>query len=211
MTTDIVIATNNDGKMAEFEEMRRVLTTSHPALEQLRFVSQRQWAVPSPVEDADTFRGNALIKARATAARTGHPAIGDDSGLVVDALDGRPGIFSSRFAGEGASDADNNAKLVDELRQRPDAPRTARFVCALAFVRHADDPAPLIAEGTWEGEVLDAPRGERGFGYDPLFFSPEHAMSVGEMDPDDKHRISHRARALKQLIEQLAALDINPA
>ncbi|MFW6322953.1 MAG: RdgB/HAM1 family non-canonical purine NTP pyrophosphatase [Guyparkeria sp.] len=209
--TDIVIATNNDGKMAEFEEMRRVLAESHPTLTGLRFVSQRAWNVSSPVEDADSFRGNALIKARHTAAITGQPAIGDDSGLVVDALDGRPGIFSSRFAGEEAGDAENNAKLVEELAARPDAPRSARFVCALAFVRDADDPRPIVVEGTWEGEVLDAPRGARGFGYDPLFFSPEHGMSVGEMDPDEKHRVSHRARALKQLIEQLASVDIQPA
>ncbi|MFW6020825.1 MAG: RdgB/HAM1 family non-canonical purine NTP pyrophosphatase [Guyparkeria sp.] len=209
--TDIVIATNNNGKMAEFEEMRRVLAESHPTLRRLRFVSQRAWNVSSPVEDADSFRGNALIKARHTAALTGQPAIGDDSGLVVDALDGRPGIFSSRFAGEDAGDAENNAKLVEELATRPDAPRSARFVCALAFVRDADDPRPIVVEGTWEGEVLDAPRGARGFGYDPLFFSPEHGMSVGEMDPDEKHRVSHRARALKQLIGQLASVDIQPA
>ena len=209
--TDIVIATNNDGKMAEFEEMRRVLAERHPRLTRLRFVSQRGWNVSSPAEDADSFRGNALIKARHTAAITGHPAIGDDSGLVVDALDGRPGIFSSRFAGEDASDAKNNAKLVDELAARPDAPRSARFVCALAFVRDAGDEAPIVVEGTWEGEVLDAPRGARGFGYDPLFFSPEHGMSVGEMDPDEKHRVSHRARALEQLIERLAAIDIHSA
>ena len=205
---DIVIATNNDGKMAEFEEMRRVLAESHPTLVRLRFVSQRQWQVASPVEDADSFRGNALIKARHTAAETGRPAIGDDSGLMVDALDGRPGIFSSRFAGEGAGDDENNAKLVEELAKHPDAPRTARFVCALAFVRNAEDPEPIVVEGTWEGEVLDAPRGERGFGYDPLFFSPEHGMSVGEMDPDEKHRVSHRARALKLLIERLADVEL---
>ncbi len=208
--TDIVIATNNDGKMAEFEEMRQVLADGHPTLDRLRFISQRDWNVSSPVEDADSFRGNALIKARHTAALTGHPAIGDDSGLVVDALDGQPGIFSSRFAGEQASDAENNEKLVDELARRPDAPRSARFVCALAFVRHAEDDAPIVVEGTWEGEVLDAPRGSCGFGYDPLFFSPAHGLSVGEMAPDDKHRASHRAHALKQLIEQLAVLDINP-
>ena len=206
--TDIVIATNNDGKMAEFEEMRRLLAASHPTLERLQFVSQRQWNVPSPVEDAETFRGNALIKARHTAERTGHPAIGDDSGLVVDALDGRPGIYSSRFAGENAGDRENNARLVEELARHPEDPRTARFVCALAFVRDADDPQPIIVEGVWEGEVLDAPRGERGFGYDPLFFSPEHGMSVGEMDPDEKHHVSHRARALKQLIERLADLEL---
>lgn len=206
--TEIVIATNNDGKMAEFEEMRRVLAESHPALAGLRFVSQRQWAVASPVEDADSFRGNALIKARHTAAETGRPSIGDDSGLMVDALDGRPGIFSSRFAGEDATDGENNAKLVEELARRPGAQRSARFVCALAFVRHADDPDPIVVEGTWEGEVLDAPRGERGFGYDPLFFSPEHGVSVGEMDPDEKHRVSHRAKALKQLIERLADLEL---
>ncbi len=209
--TDIVIATNNDGKMAEFEEMRRVLAEGHPTLTRLRFISQRGWNVTSPVEDADNFRGNALIKARHTAAITGHSAIGDDSGLVVDALDGRPGIFSSRFAGENANDADNNARLVDELANRPAAPRSARFVCALAFVRDAEDDRPIVVEGTWEGEVLDAPRGARGFGYDPLFFSPEHGMSVGEMDPDEKHRVSHRARALKQLIERLAAIDIDAA
>ncbi|MFI9651666.1 RdgB/HAM1 family non-canonical purine NTP pyrophosphatase [Guyparkeria halopsychrophila] len=209
--TDIVIATNNDGKMAEFEEMRRVLADSHPTLDRLRFVSQRCWEVSSPVEDADSFCGNALIKARHTAALTGHPAIGDDSGLVVDALEGRPGIFSSRFAGEEANDAENNDKLANELAKRPDSPRSARFVCALAFVRTAEDADPIVVEGTWEGEVLDTPRGERGFGYDPLFLSPAHGLSVGEMDPDEKHRVSHRARALKQLIEQLAALDIDPA
>lgn len=205
---DIVIATNNDGKMAEFEQMRRMLAKSYPALSELRFVSQRPWNIASPAEDADTFRGNALIKARHTAAETGLPTIGDDSGLLVDALDGQPGIFSSRFAGEGASDAENNAKLVEEIGKHPAASRRARFVCALAFVRNAADPEPIVVEGTWEGEVLDAPCGDRGFGYDPLFFSPVHGMSVGEMDPDEKHRVSHRAKALKQLIEQLATLNL---
>lgn len=200
----IVIATNNQGKMAEFEAMRQMLANQYPLLHEQQFVSQRSWDVPSPVENGADFVENALIKARHTAAITGHPAIGDDSGLMVDALDGAPGIYSARFAGEDADDQANNAKLIAALQKTNNQPRTARFVCALCYVRHADDPEPICVEGTWDGEIVDTPRGDQGFGYDPLFFSPEHGCTVGELSPERKHQASHRAKALKQLLQALA-------
>jgi len=207
-TTDqprsIVIATNNSGKMDEFEAMRTLLITTHPVLRNIRFISQRPWAVNSPEETGDDFISNALIKARHTAKQTGHPAIGDDSGLVVDALGGAPGIYSARYAGADADDQANNQKLINALKQAGDQPRTARFVCALSFVRYADDPNPICVEGTWEGEVVDTPRGDQGFGYDPLFYSPEHGCTVGELKAETKHQCSHRAQALKRLLKALA-------
>lgn len=203
-TQSIVIATNNPGKMDEFEAMRALLATAHPVLHNIRFLSQRPWAVSSPEETGDDFISNALIKARHTAQQTGHPAIGDDSGLVVDALDGAPGIFSARYAGQDADDQANNEKLINDLKRAGEPPHTARFICALSFVRHADDSNPICVEGTFEGEVLDTPRGNQGFGYDPLFFSPEHGCTVGELSPDIKHQCSHRAQALKQLLQALA-------
>lgn len=160
------------------------------------------------VEDADetgtTFTANALIKARSASAATGLPAIADDSGIAVAALDGRPGVYSARFAGEEADDTANNAKLLAELEGVTD--RSAAFHCVIAFVRSADDPDPIVCEGRWEGEIMDAPRGHNGFGYDPLFFVPTHGCSAAELEPEDKHRISHRGQALERLKATLAAL-----
>lgn len=159
------------------------------------------------VEDADetgtTFTANALIKARNAAAATGLPAIADDSGIAVEALDGRPGVYSARFAGEDADDAANNARLLAELDGV--ANRRAAFHCVIAFVRSADDPDPILCEGRWEGEILDTPRGDNGFGYDPLFFVPTHGCSAAELEPAAKHRISHRGQALEQLKTTLTA------
>lgn len=158
------------------------------------------------VEDADetgtTFVANALIKARSASAATGLPAIADDSGIAVSALDGRPGVYSARYAGDDADDDANNAKLLSELAGVDD--RRAAFHCVIAFVRSADDPDPVLCEGRWEGRILDAPRGHNGFGYDPLFFVPTHGCSAAELDPADKHRISHRGQALAKLKSALA-------
>lgn len=159
------------------------------------------------VEDADetgtTFVANALIKARNASAATGLPAIADDSGIAVAALGGRPGVYSARYAGEGADDAANNAKLLSELAGVED--RHAAFHCVIAFVRSADDPDPVICEGRWDGQILDAPRGANGFGYDPLFFVPSHGCSAAELEPAEKHRISHRGQALGKLKATLTA------
>ncbi|MEJ2523393.1 MAG: non-canonical purine NTP pyrophosphatase, partial [Gammaproteobacteria bacterium] len=146
---------------------------------------------------------NALVKARHAAAGSGLPAIADDSGLVVDALDGDPGVFSARYAGPGASDADNNRKLLDALTDVPLPRRTARFVCLVVLLRHPRDPLPVICQGAWEGTVLEAPRGEAGFGYDPVFLPAGSRHSAAEMTPAQKNQSSHRARAFACLMERL--------
>ncbi len=131
------------------------------------------------------------------------PAIADDSGLEVDALNGRPGIYSARYAGSGASDGDNNAKLLQELHAVPEAQRTARYHCVLAFMRHAEDPTPLLCHGSWDGRILTAARGQGGFGYDPLFFVPTHGCAAAELDKDEKNCISHRGMAMADLLATL--------
>lgn len=209
---EIVLGTNNAGKVREINAMCADMSQQYPALGLLRFAPQSQWDIPSAVENGDTFVANALIKARHAARLAGRPALSDDSGIVVDALGGRPGIFSARFAGADADDVHNNAKLLAEMEDIPDSQRSARFVCALAFVRDADDDQPLIAEGIWEGQIMRTLSGDRGFGYDPLFYSPEHGMGAAAMDPTEKNRCSHRAKALTQMVELLANhLDIAPA
>jgi XTP/dITP diphosphohydrolase len=155
-----------------------------------------------PEENGLSFIENALIKARHAARVSGLPALADDSGLAVDALGGAPGIHSARYAG-GKDDAANNAKLLDALREVPDAERGAQFVCALALVRHADDPLPIICEGLWQGRILHAPQGGNGFGYDPLFWIQELGCSSAELDSQTKNRLSHRARAMAQLKQRL--------
>jgi len=209
---EIVLGTNNAGKVREIDAMCADMSDQYPTLGLLRFAPQSQWQIPSAVEDGDTFVANALIKARHAARHAGRPALSDDSGIVVDALGGRPGIYSARFAGEQADDDRNNAKLLAEMAEIPGHQRAARFVCALAFVRDPNDDQPLIAEGVWEGRIMQTPSGNRGFGYDPLFYSNEHRMSAADMDPAEKNRCSHRARALTQMVELLAThLDIAPA
>jgi len=188
----IVLASANQGKLREMQQLLAPL--------KLQLIPQHQFTREQAEENGVTFVENALLKARFAAAKSGLPALADDSGLEVDALDGAPGIHSARFAGVTASDEKNNQKLLAHLQQLPDAPRNARFRCVLAYLRHPLDPAPIIAQGVWEGEIIDTPRGTNGFGYDPLFYSPQHQLTSAELTPAVKNRTSHRARALQQLI-----------
>lgn len=155
-----------------------------------------------PEETGLTFIENAILKARHAARVSGLPALADDSGLAVDALGGAPGIYSARYA-DGQGDAANNAKLLDALSGIADEQRGAQFVCALALLRHAEDPLPILCEGLWQGRILHAPQGEHGFGYDPLFLVPEAGCSSAELPAAEKNRISHRARAMAQLLTRL--------
>lgn len=190
-----VLASRNAKKL---KELQALLT---PRGYRLRLVSE--FSDVEPAETASSFVENALIKARHAAQVSGLPALADDSGLEVDVLHGAPGVRSARYAGEPASDAANNAKLLSTLEGRPDTERGARFVSVLTLLRHADDPVPLIAQGTWSGRILAAPRGVQGFGYDPLFFVPEAGCSAAELPPERKNVISHRARAMQTLLAQL--------
>ena len=191
----LVLASGNQKKLDEMRAILEPLT--------LKVVPQSDFQVPEAEETGLTFVENAILKARSAAAHTGLPAIADDSGLEVDALNGAPGIYSARFSGADASDAKNNALLIDMLGDLPDAPRTARYQAVLVLMRHPDDPTPLICQGTWEGEILLAPRGNGGFGYDPHFLIPELGVTAAEMEPAEKNRISHRGRALKALMDAL--------
>ena len=192
----LVLASGNAGKVAE---LRELLGDSGFALH-----AQSEFGVGDVEETASTFVENALLKARHAARATGLPALGDDSGLCVDALHGAPGLYSARYGGVHGDAARNIARLLEELRDVPEQARGARFYCVLVLLRSADDPQPLIAEGSWEGRILDQPRGERGFGYDPVFFDPENACSAAELDPTVKNTISHRGRALAVLRQRLA-------
>ena len=191
----VVLATGNAGKL---REMRAILA-SHG----LEVVSQAELGIVPPPEDGDTFAANALIKARHAAAKSGLPAIADDSGIEVDALGGRPGLYSARYAGEPADDRANNAKLMTELEDVPAAQRAARYRCAMAFVRDAGDPAPIVAEASWEGAIGFAPRGSGGFGYDPYFIVAGGERTVAEMPEAEKNRVSHRGQALAALAEAM--------
>ncbi|KLJ02554.1 nucleoside-triphosphate diphosphatase [Luteimonas sp. FCS-9] len=172
----------------------------------LEIVPQRALDVGDVAETGTTFVENALIKARHASAATGLPALADDSGLIVDALGGAPGLYSARYAGTPTDDAANNAKLLESLRDVPEDRRTARFYAVIVVLRQADDPQPLIAEGAWEGRILDAPRGHHGFGYNPVFLDPAHGLTAAEMPPELKNRLSHRARALLALRQRLTGL-----
>lgn len=188
----LVVATGNPGKLAEFSDL---LADSG-----LQLVSQRELGIDDPPETGTTFVENAIIKARHAARVSGLPALADDSGLIVDALDGAPGLISAHYGGVHGDAARNMARLLAELDGVPDERRTARFHCAIVLLRHAADPAPLIAEGSWEGRVLQTPRGQGGFGYDPVFFSPENHCSAAELEPAVKNRTSHRGKALADLL-----------
>ena len=192
----LVLASGNRGKLKEFADL----------LQNRGFAvhAQSEFGLNSADETGLTFVENALIKARHVCQQTGLPALADDSGIEVDALKGAPGIYSARFAGPDASDADNNAKLLQELAEVPDELRTARYHCVLVLMRHANDPTPLICQGAWEGRILREPVGEGGFGYDPLFFVPTHSCSAAQLDKAEKNRISHRAIALLSLLQSLA-------
>jgi XTP/dITP diphosphohydrolase len=191
----LVIASGNPGKLRELQAMLQPL--------HWEVHSQDEWHIVEAVENGLSFVENALIKARHAAGLCGLPALGDDSGLVVDALDGAPGIRSARYAGDQADDTANNHKLLAAMQGLPDEQRSAHFYCAMAFVRHATDPAPLIAVGQWQGSILPAPRGTGGFGYDPLFWLHEQQCASAELPAGEKNRISHRGQALAAMVEQL--------
>lgn len=193
MKNKIVIASGNPGKL---REIRRIL-------EPLDFnvVPQSDFGVPECPEPHVTFIENCLAKARHASLHTGLPALADDSGICVDALNGAPGVYSARYAGEPKSDQRNNEKLIAALAN--EANRRAHYYCVIVLVRHPDDPQPLIAEGSWHGEIIDTPRGENGFGYDPYFFLPEFGKTGAELDPDHKNAISHRGQALDILVSKL--------
>ncbi|MGB9429703.1 MAG: XTP/dITP diphosphatase [Gammaproteobacteria bacterium] len=194
----VVLATGNIGKLRELQAML--------AGSDIEVVSQTTLGVREAAETGLSFVENALLKARNAARQTGLAAIADDSGLEVDALQGAPGIYSARYAGTHASDADNLTKLLQALRSVPAEQRTARFRCVMVFVRRADDSAPIVCEATWEGHILESPRGNNGFGYDPVFLVPEKNCSSAELPPEEKNRLSHRAQAVRKLVTQLAAV-----
>jgi XTP/dITP diphosphohydrolase len=189
----IVLASNNAGKIREIQ----ALLAGHT------IVPQSAFNVIECEETGTTFVENAILKARNAARQSQLPAIADDSGLVVDALDGAPGVFSARYAGAGASDQDNIEKLLRELQDVPDEQRSARFICVMVFMAHADDPCPIIAQGVWEGRILAHAAGENGFGYDPVFWVPEHDCASAELAPAVKNSLSHRGKALKDLLAGL--------
>lgn len=191
----IVLASNNRGKIREFNELLTDLEIEvHP---------QGEFGVPEVEETGLTFVENAILKARHASLHTGLPAIADDSGIEVDALNGAPGIYSARYAGAGAGDAANVEKLLEALQEVPEAERTARFQCLLVYMRHGSDPTPIICQGTWEGRILFEPVGENGFGYDPVFHVPTHLCSAAELPADVKNALSHRGQALRQLVSRL--------
>lgn len=191
----LVLASGNKGKLKELKHLLKPLHTE--------VKSQKDFDLTSPEETGLTFVENALIKARAVSRATKLPALGDDSGLVVEALKGQPGIYSARFAGEDASDQDNNDLLLEKLTGTLTEQRSAMFYCCLVLVRHHRDPAPIVVSGQWFGQILEAPRGRHGFGYDPLFFDPKLEKTAAELTLEEKSQVSHRGRALRQLIEQL--------
>lgn len=187
----LVLATNNKGKLAEFQ--RLFADAQLP----VAVLPQAEFAIPDAIEDGLSFVENALIKARHASRLSGLPALADDSGLCVPVLGGAPGIYSARFGGEHGHDALNNQTLLERLQpHRGEQPIAGMFVCVLALVQHADDPLPLICQGIWHGEILAEPRGQGGFGYDPLFWLPELAKSSSELDPAHKNQISHRGQAM---------------
>jgi XTP/dITP diphosphohydrolase len=192
---ELVLASGNAGKL---RELRSLLDGRG-----IEVRSQDEFGVPEVDETGLTFVENAILKARQAAAHTGLPAVADDSGLEVDALDGAPGIYSARYAGPGASDQANVEKLLAQLGELPAQERGARFQCLLVFMRHHLDPVPLICQGTWEGRIRTAPTGSNGFGYDPVFQVPELDCSAAELDPHTKNRLSHRGQALAQLLARL--------
>jgi len=192
----IVLASNNAGKVREFNQLLHGCG--------IEVIPQAELGVTEIEETGLSFVENALLKARNAAAHTGLPALADDSGLEVDALNGAPGIYSARYAGPGASDADNVTRLLADLAEVPQNLRSARFQCLLVLLRHAKDPTPLICQGTWNGRILFEPRGDNGFGYDPVFFVPSHQCAAAELPAETKNSLSHRGQALQQLLAALS-------
>ncbi|PSF10472.1 RdgB/HAM1 family non-canonical purine NTP pyrophosphatase [Marinobacter halophilus] len=197
MKQTLVIASNNKGKIAELSDLLSPLG--------LQPVAQGELGVSEAEEPAVTFVENAILKARHAARTTGLPALADDSGLAVDALNGQPGVRSARYAGDNATDGDNVQALLAAMQQVPEDQRSAQFHCVLVYLRHAEDPTPIICHGRWPGQILTSPRGDGGFGYDPVFLSPEHHCSAAELTRQQKGKISHRGRALASLLAQLRA------
>ena len=193
MTQRLVLASNNAGKLKEFNELLSTVGFSVHA--------QGEFNVPEAEEPHHTFVENALAKARHAARLTGLPALADDSGVCVTALGNAPGVYSARYAGEPKSDARNSEKLIADLAQHAD--KSAYYYCVLVFVRHADDPQPVIADGRWNGQIIDTPRGNGGFGYDPYFYIPALDQCVAELAPEQKNKLSHRGQALRALVEKL--------
>ena len=193
MNQRLVLASNNAGKLREFAQLFKPFA--------IELIPQGQLQITAAEEPFDRFIDNALAKARHASKLSGLPAIADDSGICVDALGGAPGVRSARFAGEHCSDLDNNQKLLSLLVGH--ANRRAHYVCALVVVREADDPNPIIVETRWDGEIIDEPRGQQGFGYDPYFYLPQLQMTAAELSPERKNAISHRGQALVQLMRQL--------
>ena len=195
MTRELVLASDNRGKL---KELTALLLDSGFSV-----VGQGALGVTPAEETGETFVENAILKARNAALQTGRPAIADDSGLEVNALNGAPGVYSARFAGDHASDSDNVTQLLSRLENIPWEDRNARFRCLMVYLRQADDPAPLICEGTWSGVVTQAPSGQNGFGYDPIFWVPDEGCTAAELDSERKNGLSHRARALRMLVDRL--------
>lgn len=198
MKTSIVLASNNPGKLREFAQIL--------APWQREVLPQNQFNVPEVAETGLSFVENALIKARHAAQHTGLPAMADDSGIEVDALKGAPGIYSARFAGPGASDEENNRYLLEQLKEVAESQRSARYHCVIVYLRTAQDPMPLICQGSWEGMIVLTPKGEQGFGYDPLFYVPTHHCTSAELPPEVKNQLSHRGQALQALQTALTTI-----
>lgn len=188
----LVLASGNKGKLREINQLLHGL--------HIEAIPQTEFGVPDVEETGLTFVENAIIKARNAAEHSGLPALADDSGIEVDALNGEPGIYSARYAGKGATDEANLVKLLQAIKDVPEAERTARFQCVMVYMAHAKDPTPLICQGTWEGSILYQPRGENGFGYDPVFYVPTHDCSAAELVSDIKNQLSHRGQALRKFL-----------
>ncbi len=195
MQHKIVLASSNQGKLREINEML--------ANSDIKVIPQSKFNIGDVEETGQSFIENALLKARHASSQAGLPAIADDSGIVIDSLQGKPGIYSARYAGEGASDEKNLWKLIKEIETLPEGDRAARFICLMVYLRHTDDPTPVIAQGEWQGIAITEPKGQNGFGYDPMFYLPEYQCTSAELTSETKNKLSHRGQALRKLIEKL--------
>ncbi|MGB3624122.1 XTP/dITP diphosphatase [Ketobacter sp. MCCC 1A13808] len=193
---EIVVASGNRGKLKEISQMLSPLN--------IQVIGQKSLNIEDIEETGLSFVENAILKARNASRCSGRPALADDSGLEVDALNGEPGIYSARYAGEPANDANNIVKLLANLQSVAPAERTARFQCVMVYLRHDNDPTPIICQGTWEGLIVSQPQGENGFGYDPVFWVPGQECSAAQLPPEIKNKLSHRGQALQQMIATLA-------
>lgn len=199
--THLILASSNEGKLKEFKALLAPLGW--------KVEGQQDHDVRDVEETGLSFAENAILKARNASKHTGLPALADDSGLEVEALKGAPGVFSARYAGEGASDEENNAKLLEALKDVPPQERIARYWCVLALIRHAEDPTPILIHASWEGYILNKPQGTGGFGYDPLFLIPEMKKTAAQLTLEEKNRASHRGKASSRLLEMLLMRQIH--